>query len=190
MSIVIGLSGKIGSGKGAVCDILKEQSYVEYAFADPLKKIAITFGFEPHQVYGTQEQKLEINNFWGISGREFMQKFGTEICRETLVATLPQMKLNGLTVWARLFEKYYEENKHTNIVVGDVRFADEAAVIKRNGGYVICIVRDYETPENVAMHKSEMQHYGVDFTIENNGTLIDLKNKVNEVLEKINSSSL
>jgi hypothetical protein len=111
-------------------------------FAKPLKDIAVILGFEQHQVFGTQEQKLETNKFWGISGRKFLQVFGSEVCRDFVPKALPDMDFNHKTMWVRLFEKYYSDNKDKPIVVSDVRFEDESDTIRSLGGYVIRVERD------------------------------------------------
>jgi len=73
--MIIGISGFIGSGKTTAANYLVQKGFKEYSMAGPLKKIAEIFHFELHQLYGTQEQKLELNKYWNISGREFLQKF-------------------------------------------------------------------------------------------------------------------
>lgn len=143
--VLLGITGKIGSGKSTVTEYLKSRyNMLEYMFAGPLKKIAIALGFEEQQIYGTQEQKLEVNKFWGISGRKFLQVFGSEVCRDYLPKVLPDMNLNNSTLWVRLFEKFYEDMllaKKKSIVCSDVRFEDESNSIKARGGIVIGIER-------------------------------------------------
>ena len=150
---IIGINGEIASGKSTVADYLANKySMKQYAFAKPLKDVAVTLGFEPRQVFGTQEEKLEVNKFWGVSGREFLQKFGSEVCRDYVPKILPAMRFNDATMWVRLFEKYRADNPDSFIVVNDVRFADESAKIKELGGYVIRLVR---TEDEHAIGKDE-----------------------------------
>lgn len=173
--MLIGIVGNIGTGKTTVANYLvTKRGFTEITFSTPLKQIAEIFGFEKSQLYGTQEEKLEINKLWGISGREFMQKFGTEICREQF----PRI-LNIEKVWIKLFEKAYEESKSNNIVVSDVRFEDEADSIKRKGGILVRINR--KTKHNIN-HKSELQNFKIDFVIENNTTIINLYRKINSII--------
>lgn len=178
--MLIGISGEIGSGKSTLSDfIVSKYGFIEYSFAKPLKEIAMILGFEPHQLYGTQEDKLETNNFWNISAREFLQKFGTEVCRDFLPRVIPKMSLNGQTLWVRLFEKFYLDNRDKNIIISDVRYLDEAASIKKLGGYIIRIEREKFIPReiplfvnNINFHKSEteMSHIVSDYKIINNST--------------------
>jgi hypothetical protein len=138
--MIIVFVGKIGSGKSSAANILKKYSFVEETFADPIKQFLITLGFKHDEVYGSQEDKARINEFWNVSGREFMQKFGTDLMRNKLQATIPNLNLNNSTVWVRIMEKKLQNN-HKNIVIGDGRFPDEIALIKKYGGIVVKINR-------------------------------------------------
>ena len=100
---LIALTGSMNSGKTTISNYLTHTyGFTEYAFANPIKDIGLTLGFEKHQMYGTQKQKLEINQYLNISGREFLQKFGTEIGRNLLPQIIPSMQL-GESIWIRLF---------------------------------------------------------------------------------------
>lgn len=164
-NLLIGVNGEIGCGKSTVVDYLSsERGFTEYMFAQPLKEVAVCLGFEPRQVFGTQEEKLEVNEFWGITGRQFLQVFGSEVCRDYVPKVLPQMKFNGLTMWVRLFEKFKQEHANVNLAVSDVRFEDESNTIKGYGGIVVRIVRSGKAvvptqaqPPSVQTHKSETQ---------------------------------
>ena len=68
-----------------------------------------------------------------------------------------------------------------NIVISDLRFKTEANEVKKRRGLLICINRPGTVPGNHISEKEviELQNNGqFDFTIENNGTLKDLFNKV------------
>lgn len=159
-NMLLGINGEIGCGKSTVVEyISRKYKFVEYMFAQPLKEVAMCLGFTYDQVYGTQEQKLEVNEFWGITGRNFLQVFGSEVCRDYVPKVLPQMRFNGLTMWVRLFEKYLAEHPNINVAVSDVRFQDESQTIKKYNGIVARIVRPNRvaSPAAVQTHKSETQ---------------------------------
>lgn len=161
-NVLIGVTGEIGCGKSTIVDYLsKNYKFTEYTFAGPLKNIAVCLGFESHQVFGTQEQKLEINDFWGISGRQFLQVFGSEICRDFVPKVLPQMKLNGISMWVRLFEKFKQDHQNTNLAVSDVRFEDESKTIQQHGGIILRIIRPVQNTSDkhdlINSHQSETQ---------------------------------
>lgn len=180
---LIGLVGKIGAGKTTVARRLNHHGFTEYSFSDPLKQIASIFGFNDNQLYGTQAQKLEVNEEWGISGREFMQKFGTEVCRDLLPKVIPQMD----KVWIRCFEGFFARNDG-DVVVGDVRFVDEADTIRRMGGKIIRIISDGDGDGIDHSHASEteMDAYKEDFVINNKmGDLYGLYRQITRIVDII-----
>ncbi len=152
--MIIGITGKLGSGKSTAAEHLVQQHcYTEYSFASPLKQIGEIFGFSYDQLYGTQENKLEIHPYWGISSREFLQKVGTELFRDLLPKVIPDMKIE-YSVWVDLFKMCYRREPKL-YVISDVRFLDEARAIKSLGGVIIKTER---TNNIVSQSGSEMKH--------------------------------
>lgn len=184
--MIIGLTGRIASGKTTASDYLVENGFKEYSMAGPLKEIGRIFHFEKHQLYGSQEQKMEINKHWGISARHFLQKFGTDVCRNLLQSAIPDMKFgeeNRTSIWIRLFEIERANNPNTNYVISDVRFLDEAECIKRMGGKLIRISRDVNTVGSEHMHPSEleMSKIVVDYIVDNNGSMEELYCQLSDI---------
>lgn len=189
---LIGICGEIGSGKSLIATYLKDAlEFNEYAFANPLKDIAIAMGFEKKEVWGTQEQKMAINKYWGISAREFLQKFGTEIGRNLLPKIIPDMYMgNSGSPWIRLFEIHWKslieyKGENAKLVVSDVRFEDEAKTIKQNGGIIIRLIRQNKKSGGVHNHSSEtsMKTINADYIIYNNGTKKELFEKIYNIIQ-------
>ena len=172
MTVLIGLMGCIGAGKTTAAEILScNFGLTEYAMADPIKRIAMVLGFTRSEVYGTQDEKRAPSMRWGVSARSFLQRFGTDVCGTYLPTLLPELA----NVWIRLFEHFLAD--HPAVVVSDVRFLDEAEMIRRHGGILIHIVRELET---IDTHRSETEqgHITAEYTLLNNGTLSDLETRL------------
>ena len=182
---IIGITGTIGSGKTTTSNILRKLGFEEYAFASPLKEIATVLKFSHDEIYGSQEQKLAVNKHWGISGREFLQKFGSEICRYTLPEKIPNMKLDG-GLWIKLFQIEMETNPGTDYVISDVRFRNEAEAVRKHGGVIIRISRNNKN-EDASQHISETEMSSIkpDFEINNNKSLQHLEKEVQRILTHI-----
>lgn len=186
--MLVGIKGKMGAGKSKSAEILKDNfKFSEYAMAEPIKKFAEILGFTKKELYGTQEDKLRINKFWGISARQFLQKFGTDVCRKHLPTIIPEMS----NIWVQAFELYCQKNKNKNIIVSDVRFQDEANAIKKNGGIIIEIQRpredeEWEKIEEHTQHASEteMDSIKADYVVINNKDLTYLKEELLRIIIK------
>jgi len=186
MAKLVLLAGKSGSGKSTAAGILEtEFGFTEFAFAHPLKEIARIFGF--NNVYGTQEEKLQINELWGISDREFLQKFGTEICKKELPKLFPTMA----NVWSRLMEGTIKNNQDKRIVISDCRSPDdEIPMAKKYGGFIIKLIRpcveNEEKKSKTSTHETEtsIDKIEADEVIYNDGTIEELTVKLQNALEK------
>lgn len=192
--LVIAFTGDIGCGKSTAASILKEYGFHESLFAGPLKKFSRSIGFTENEIYGTQAEKLAINKQLGISGREFMQKFGSEVCRDALPKIIPDMKLGNNTLWVKVMDNYIKkQSPDAKIVISDARFKDEFDLVRiQHGGIVIRITRPIQKEEsNATMHQSEllmhqsellMKSLEVDFNIINDGSIDELKNKIINII--------
>ena len=179
--------GQMGVGKTTCAELLKKHGFTEEYFAKPLKEFAISIGFTNKEIYGTQEEKLHVNEHWQVSGREFMQKFGTEVCRRDLPRHLA-LKLNGLQFWARALEirvkEHFRKNPNSPLVISDGRFADECRLIKELGGLIIKVKRN--TGLSHVNHASEnTDDIPVDYTIDNNGTIVELEEQLMALVDEL-----
>jgi hypothetical protein len=169
---VLAFTGPKGCGKTTAAEILVEYSWTLCSFAEPLKKcLKDLFQFSDEQLY-TLAGKEAVDIRYGVSPRRVMQVFGTEFVRNVV----PDL-------WVILMQ----ENliKYTgNITIDDVRFEDEAALVRSFGGIVVHIVGRGTYSKD---HKSEagVQIKEGDFCLQNTGTKTELKAEISEILLKI-----
>ena len=201
--MLIGVVGFIGSGKGTVGEILTDHGFVKDSFARPLKDaVSIMFGWPRELLEGDTELsrswREEPDVFWSekfgrpFSPREALQLMGTEAGRETFHPDIWVISL-------------LNRAKGKDVVVTDVRFKNEIDYIQKNEGIVIRVKRG-EDPEwfdflssetdefyreqimkGRSVHRSEWDWVGCDFdyVIENDGTVQQLRKKVENVLQSV-----
>jgi len=194
--MVIGICGLIGSGKDTVANFLIENhGYQKISFADSLKDgVSTVFGWDRDMLEGrtteSREWREQPDEFWTketgkeITPRLVLQLFGTDCMR------------NGFFdgIWVSLTKKKILENPQTNFVIPDVRFANEAQMIKDINGKVWRIRRGPDPVwfrmyqdigvEPTDVHESEWRWANVPFDaiIDNFNTLDDLKSLVSNHL--------
>jgi len=182
------LIGEGGVGKSTVSRFIEHAyGYREFCFSDPLKIFLVMIGYEIDEIFGSQDEKLKINQYYKTHGRQALQKIGTELMREKLQEAFPEMDLNGYTLWARTAEIRMEKNPNKT-QISDCRFPDEQRLIKNRNGITIKIIRENNLLTNEAReHKSEagVKDLVADYTIINDGSIVDLLNKVHSVICEI-----
>ena len=197
--MIVGMCGLIGTGKDTVADILVHNyNYKKISFADKLKDgVATVFSWDRQMLEGTTDEsrswREQKDEFWSretnehITPRLVLQMFGTDCMRNGFY--------NG--IWVSIVKQQILENPNQNFVIPDVRFENEAVMIKEVGGEVwrICrgedpvwftnYVKNNIVPEDV--HESEWRWAKLDFNfiVKNNDTIGDLKNQVSNHLASI-----
>ena len=176
--MIIGIVGKKRSGKDTIADHLCEKHrFRKYSLALPMK-IACKeiFLFDDSQMWG--DKKEVIDERYGVTPRKILQVFGTELFQYDIYNHIPELE-NRFKLWHK------ENNITQSIVLSDIRFPHESNVIKELGGILIKVER--ETGLETDSHASELEMESIipDFVIDNNGTIEELKNKINKVIENI-----
>lgn len=139
--LVVGLMGFAGVGKDTAAEGLVERGWTRVAFATPLKKIATHIGW---------------NGKKDAHGRVLLQHLG--------VAVRDHVHPDAW-VWAA--ERTIDATDG-DVVVTDVRFPNEAEMVRRYGGLLVRVRRPgFERPVNG--HVSETAWHGVesDLVVEN-----------------------
>ena len=196
---LIGLMGRAGTGKTTVLEYLGEAYKNVWGenFADPLKRAASqAFGI-PLSHFHDRELKEEPNEFWGVSPRQIAQFFGTELFRTTIQDLIPASqsdfwirRLHGLLTQTQFIsetEGAYCEGD--TIVIGDVRFENEADYIFQNNGIIIHLTRPQATDTvGIPNHASEQPIF-IDpkyrrnyYVVNNAGTFDSLEETIDRII--------
>ena len=117
--MIIGISGKIGSGKDEIglC-LAKNYNYTIIKFADKIKQIACLMTNTPMDLQTSQSGKATYLDEWGMTVREFQQKLGTDAVRDGL----------HKDAWVLATLSHYKPSFRW--AVTDTRFFNEAEKIK------------------------------------------------------------
>lgn len=156
--MLIGFSGKKGSGKSYFADYLvNNKLFIKLSFASPLKEITkILFNLSDEDVKDPIKKEL-INPKFNASPRELMQWLGTDIMREEF-----NKKFNySGSIWIDnvkdKVKTLLDDNK--DVVIDDVRFQNEVDMIHSLGGIVINLRNDLDNTltNSTSTHSSENQ---------------------------------
>lgn len=186
--MIIGIGYAKQSGKDTFGDMLiklcRDNNIVvcKDSFAEGLKKtILILFPqVKAHHLYGSEEQKMEpipglnVPGKPHACGRWMMQFFGTECCRAIYGG-----------IWANQLAVRATQQKDKVTITVDLRFKNEAKVIKDNGGITIRIDRKRDAVDE---HQSEidLRDYNEwDLIIDNNSDLESLAKEAKEVFNTL-----
>lgn len=156
--MLIGFSGKKGSGKSYFADYLvNNKLFIKLSFASPLKEITkILFNLSDEDVKDPIKKEL-INPKFNASPRELMQWLGTDIMREEF-----NKKFNySGSIWIDSVKDKVKTllDNNKDVVIDDVRFQNEVDMIHSLGGIVINLRNDLDNTLNnsTSTHSSENQ---------------------------------
>jgi len=178
--MIIGLTGKAGSGKNAVAEVMRHHhGFREEAFADNLKAAAaVIFDLSIVNFYD-QKLKEVFNPYWDMTPREMLQKLGTEACRNTF----------GGDIWMKSLGSKLGQGRGERVVITDVRFENEAAMIRAKGGVVVHVHsnRESKLADGSQAHASEagIELNQQDYQLFNHKTLAELPFIVSDTLKMI-----
>lgn len=177
---LIGLVGRAGVGKDTVAEMLAAHDYVRHSFAEPLR-VMVEAQLRLHQfdTYWMADRAFKEISLpvLGHSVRRHMQLIG-----QALRADDEDYWVRCLAARAGLGPGRTPAASH--IVISDLRFRNEAAWVREQGGVLVRVLRDAPA---VAEHVSEQQVDGIacDLTVCNTSTLHDLRDQVRAVAETV-----
>lgn len=209
--MIIGLVGFIGSGKDTVAQEFIKTGCIRDSFAAPLKDVcSAIFGWPRELLEGDTIESREFREtpdmFWtrktGIDNftpRLALQLIGTDVMRNHF----------NQDIWLNSLEYRIRRASHAGcVVISDARFRNELELIRNMGGNIIWVRRgelplwyDVATSANSGnavsrkimqtrykdIHESEWNWagYPVDYMLDNNSTLSNLYERIEEIQHKI-----
>jgi len=148
---IIGLCGRMGSGKSTVANILSTQGFLEMSFAMPLKQIcSILSGIDSEILLaGTAEnRKLREtmkDNIFGKTGREWLEDVGM-IFRQNFDSDF----------WVKILKRDLEKgiNSGKKYIISDCRFENEYNMLKDLNADIWII---YKNPNDLIIRDGEIE---------------------------------
>lgn len=197
MRKIIGLVGFIGSGKGTVGEhLVTNHGFQHASFASSLKDaVSAVFGWPRHLLEGdtaeSRKWREQEDQFWGqklgrvVTPRWVLQYIGTDVMRNHFHED----------IWIWSLEKRLA-SCDANIVLTDMRFPNEIAMINRLGGsiwwvrrqpephWVDLAIQDKSMMRSVypEIHSSEYEWLGMASysPLDNNGTIDELRLRIDQ----------
>ncbi len=130
--MIIGISGKIGTGKTTLAKLLEEMLGAEcYSLGGLLKQeVAERFDFDLGLCYSQSGKDTHILHPDLLNGcmsvREILQWWGTDVRRR-----------EDSMYWSRLMREEIEQSNAEHIAIDDVRYPDEAWLVISKGGLLV-----------------------------------------------------
>lgn len=203
--LLIGLGYKKRSGKDTVADILvKKYGFVKVSLAYPLKELCrfleeafITKGFSGsvetlrkwYELKRTDQPEDSVDKVVSL----FLEGINLDSFEEEDGKLRKLLQFVGTDVFRKVDEDFWVKTLFSHdlpkrVVVSDVRFQNELDAIETRGGVSVKVSRDTGI---VDTHPSETALDGAEwkYTIDNNGTLEDLEEKVCTLIKELESSS-
>lgn len=167
---IIGISGKIGSGKTTLSNYLKEQypNLESRSFAENLRHIVSILINRPVDKLRSTEDK-EIMTCMGKTVGVLLQELGTEVVR-----------VIHFDAWIlSLFETYNPETSHW--IIDDVRFVNEADYIKKMGGFLMRLEGD---PGKIRANSTRNLNHSSEIALDNYANfdiIINTEKHINDI---------
>ena len=184
--ITIGLCGKAGAGKDSVADYLvEEHDFSKVSFAYALKQGVKAMFALPDELVNDRSRRdepLEGMPDWTV--RKLWQFVGTDLMRNQV----------DKDIWIKTLARCVRQHRQASvehIVISDVRFPNEVACLHDIAGDGIACLIEVKRPGHVGHdvglknHESETHVLQLDLSIENDGTMLELNDKVDEVLSTL-----
>lgn len=185
--VLIGLCGYAGVGKDTAARVLLDElSFQRIAFANPIKKALLAL--DPLLPSPQEGQYMRLSEFceshpWSEvkeypEVRRLMQILGTEVGRNLFDPDL----------WVKLAKRQLESTLSVgDVVVTDVRFPNEARLVRGYGGVLVRIERPGFGPVNEHVSDRASERWAYDHRIDNDSDVKALQAKLRQLVSQLMS---
>ena len=182
MTRLIGFSGRRGSGKDTAARLVQqlqpEHHWQIRSVGEPIKAVCAALAGEDVAPYYSQRGKTELLPAFGRTRGEMLQQVGLAL------------RLWEPNIWVQAFFSQLPTEQF--ILIPDVRFPNEADLIRQRGGLMVRVAgdplrqrgdgtRDDDHPSETAL--DTYPHF--DFMMHNTGSLADLEWQVGKLLGQL-----
>ena len=183
---IIAICGLKRCGKDSIADHLnKTYGCKKISIAGPLKETCkMLFGLSD-DVVNTDLKDEPIQYWFGLTPRQILQFYGTEMMQFKLQELMPGI---GRQFWLKKLFKDIADSHTNRIVISDLRFVHEyQALISEYGRDNVCIIQVHRPCcESNDHHSSELEWRSIppNEIVHNEGSLFDLYNQVDQFIHK------
>lgn len=182
--LLIGLHGRAGAGKDTVALMWgTSHGFQRVALADPLREAL--YELDPMLATGLTVRMLVDSVGWEAAKRHRL--YGPEVRRLLQVlATEVVRDMISPTAWVDIAEQHITELRDagSSVVVTDVRFPNEADMIRRLGGHIVRVDR-LGPAESGSQHRSETASIHADLVLSNDFDLASLRQHAQVTISQI-----
>ena len=164
--MIIGISGKKRSGKDTIYELIRGLNGIRprrAAFGDQIKEeVAGVTGVDVDHIEEHKERFRPMLQWWGTDFRRHY---------------------NGESYWLdKMQSKMQAIRGREVLVITDVRYPNEAELVKKAGGIMIRVERETGLEDTHSSENLLDNFEGFDYRLNNNGTLFDLGEKVARIV--------
>ncbi len=144
--MLIGLTGPAGVGKTTIArEITKQIGGAVLSYAAPMKMCLSVMTGLSMEYFTDIKLKEKVIPEINKTPRQLMQLFGTEFARKMIVS--------DFWIWRMLEE--LKKFEYSHIYIDDIRFENEASLVRNQGGTVVHLRRVYDPVTTQTEHASE-----------------------------------
>jgi dephospho-CoA kinase len=183
---LLGLIGRARTGKDTAARFLADFGFARYAFADPLREAAL--GLDPivdaRLVYGDPGRGDDLGQASIVETRLSLavRLLGWDAAKEAypeVRRTLQRLGTESVraldeTFWVRALAARLDAETGPAVVT-DVRFPNEADLIRSRGGLIVRVTRPHAPATLAHSSESALDRYDDDVVLANTGSLDDFR---------------